>query len=133
MSEENVELVRRAYNAFAEAGVEAVMPMFAPDVVMYPFPEWTERAAYCGHDGLRALLAEWTETFDDFEFAVSEVRETDDTVLVLAETVGMIKNTQVPIRQPVGTVYSDFRDGRIGTGRNFLTWRQALEAAGLSE
>ena len=133
MSEENVEIVRRAYEAFAEAGVEAVMPMFAPDVVMYPFPEWPEQNAYCGHDGLRALLAEWTENFDDFEFAVSEFREADDTVIVLAETVGRVKNTQVPIRQPVGTVYSDFRDGQIGTGRSFLTWGEALEASGLSE
>jgi|SRR5262245_8936116 len=133
MSEENVEVVRSAYKAFAEGGVEAAMPMFAPDLVMYPFPEWTERAAYRGHDGLRALLAEWTENFDGFELAVSEFKEIDDMVLVLAETVGWIKNSQVPIRQPIGTICSDFQDGRIGTGRSFLTWPQALKAAGLSE
>src|SRR5262245_54593377 len=124
MSEENVEVVRNAYKAFAEAGVEAAMPMFAPDLLMYPFPEWPQPSAYRGHDGLRALLAEWTENFDDFEIAVSEFRENHDAMLLLAEMVGRVKNTQVPIRQPLGTVYSDFRDGRIGTGRSFLTWEQ---------
>jgi hypothetical protein len=54
-------------------------------------------------------------------------------VLVLAETVGRIKGSGLPIRQPFGAIYWDFRDGRIGETRNFLTWREALEAAGLSE
>ena len=53
--------------------------------------------------------------------------------MILGETAGRIKDSGVPIRQPLGVVYSDFRDGRIGKSRNFLTWRQALDAVGLSE
>jgi hypothetical protein len=67
------------------------------------------------------------------ELEVREVRRVGDRVVVLGETVGRIKGSGVPIRQPIGTVYSDFRDGRIGEGRNFLTWREALEAVGLPE
>ena len=70
---------------------------------------------------------------DDFELEVREVREVGDKVLVLAETVGRIKGSGVPIRQPFGAVYWDFRNGQIGEGRNFLTWREAIKAAGLSE
>jgi hypothetical protein len=39
----------------------------------------------------------------------------------------------VPIRQPLGIVFSDFRDGQIGEARNFLTWQQTLAAVGLRE
>ena len=88
---------------------------------------------YHGHDGLRAIVGVWTENFDDFELAIQEVREVGDRVLVLGETTGRIKGSGVPIRQPLGMVWSGFRDGKIGDQRNFLTWQQALEAVGLRE
>jgi hypothetical protein len=67
------------------------------------------------------------------EVACGGVREVGDRVLLLGETFGRIKGSAVPIRQPLGAVYSHFRDGQIGEGRNFLTWDQAREAAGLRE
>ena len=133
MSEENVEIAKRLNDKFAAGGIEAALTSFADDVVAYPFPEWIEQSEYRGHDGLRALIAVWTDNFDEFELHAHEVREVGDSVLILGETAGRIKDSGVPIRQPVGIVYSDFRDGRIGKSRNFLTWAQALNAVGLSE
>ena len=133
MSEENVEVAKLVYEKFAAGGVEAALPCFAQDVVAYPFPEWIEQSEYRGHDGLRALIAVWTDNFDEFELHTHEVREVGDSVLILGETAGRIKDSGVPIRQPLGVVYSDFRDGKIGKSHNFLTWRQALNAVGLSE
>jgi hypothetical protein len=46
---------------------------------------------------------------------------------------GRIKGSGVPIRQPLGSVFSDFHNGQIGMSRHFLTWHQALEAVGLRE
>jgi len=132
MSQENVELVRQDYKAFAAGGADATAPSFAPDAVHHAYPEWVTQSEYRGPDGLRALLAEWTDNFDDFELEVRELRDCGDSVVMLGETVGRIKGSGVPIRQPLGAVYSDFRDGQIGQARNFLTWREALEAAGLS-
>ena len=37
-----------------------------------------------------------------------------------------------PVRQPIGVVYSDFRDGQIGEASFFRSWPEALAAAGLS-
>ena len=82
---------------------------------------------------MRALAAVWTENFDEFAFEVREIREVGDKVLMLGETVGTIKGSGVPIRQPIGAVHSDFRDGQIGVTHNFLTWEQALEAVGLRD
>src|SRR5436189_2215126 len=125
MSQENVEVVRQGFEAFATGGVEAALASFAPDVVLYAFPEWPGPSEYRDHDGMRALMAEWSENFDDFEMEVHEIREVGDRVLLLAETVGRIKGARVPIRQPFGAFYWDFRNGQIGETRNFLTWREA--------
>jgi ketosteroid isomerase-like protein len=133
MSKENVEIVRQAHEAFATGGAEATRMFMAPDLLLYPYPEWAGPTEYRGHEGLRAVLAEWTENFDAFEIQVCEIREAGDSVVMLGETVGQIKGSTVPIRHPLGTVYSNFGDGRIGQSRNFLTWREALKAAGLSE
>ena len=67
MSQENVEVVRRLFDAYAAGGVEAALSFFAPSVVLHPYPEWPGPSEYRGHDGIRALMAEWTENFDDFE------------------------------------------------------------------
>jgi ketosteroid isomerase-like protein len=133
MSQENVEVVRAGYRAFAAGGAEAVAASFAPDAVHHSFPEWAGQSEYHGRDGLLELLAEWTDNFDDFEFDIREIREVGPKVVMLGETVGRIKGSGVPIRHPLGAVYSDFRDGQIGEAHNFLTWREALEAVGQSE
>jgi ketosteroid isomerase-like protein len=133
MSQENVETVRQIYKAWAAGGIEAALAYFAPNVVLYSFSEWPGPSEYRGHDGIRAVIAEWTENFDDFDIEVHEVRDLGERALLLAETVGRIKGSRVPIRQPLGAIYWDFRNGQTGGTRNFLTWREALEAAGLSE
>ncbi len=133
MSQENVEIVRQIYQAFGAGGVEAALPYLASDSVLYPFAEWPESSEYRGRDGLRRLLAEWTENFDDFEFEIHEIRAVGDRVLLLAEMVGRIKGSGVPVRQPLGAIWWEFRDDQIGKGRFFITWREALEAAGLQE
>jgi hypothetical protein len=63
MSRENVETVRLSFAAFAEHGVEGVLPFNSHDVVIYSMPEWPDDSEYHGHDGLRKLARQWTENF----------------------------------------------------------------------
>ncbi len=116
MPQENVEIVRRGFDAFVAGGEAGVRASFGSDVVLYPFPEWVEQSEYRGHDGLRAHVGRWTENFDDFSIEVAELRDAGDKVVVLGETGGRIKGSGVPIRQPVGIVYTGFRDGHITEG-----------------
>ena len=130
MSEENVEIVRRAFEAFRSGGMEAVLPFYAPDVVCYPVSEWVEEPEYRGHEGALRLTS-WTDGFDEVAFEAHEIRDAGDQVVVLAELTGQIRDTGVPIRQAFGVVYSDFHDGTTGKVRYFLSWQEALEAVGL--
>src|SRR4051794_16687487 len=105
MSQQNVELTRTVHDAFAAGGIEAALTYFAPDVVAYPFPEWVEESEYRGQDGMRALIAVWTDNFDGFEFHIADIRDAGSKVLLLGETAGRIKGSGVPIQQPLGVVY----------------------------
>jgi ketosteroid isomerase-like protein len=134
MPQENVELVRKATDAFNSGGAEAMLPFYAEDVVWYPFPDNPDSSnGFHGHDGIRELLGNWNDSLDDFTVVVHEIRDLGDTVVLLGEISGFIKGTNVPLRQPMGKVVSDFRGGRIGRTRFFSSPEEALEAAGVSE
>jgi ketosteroid isomerase-like protein len=133
MSEENVELVKQGYAAFAEKGVEGTIPFFTDDVVIYSIPEWPDDSEYRGHDGLRHLTQQWTENFDDFGLDLQEVHDGGETVVALYELIGQTKGTAIPMRMQIGAVVSGFIDGRIAQQRLFSSWEAALEAAGLRE
>ena len=133
MSQENVEAVRQGYAGFAENGVEAVIPFFTEDAVIYSIPEWPDDPEYYGHDGLRKLTRQWTENFDSFGFDISELRDGGDPVISLYELVGQTKDSAMPMRMQIGAVFSEFRDGRVAQQRLFSSWDDALEAAGLRE
>lgn len=55
MSQENVELVRRSYAAYAEIGTRQVASFYAEDHVAYAVPEWPDDSEYHGPEGVRKL------------------------------------------------------------------------------
>jgi ketosteroid isomerase-like protein len=133
MSQENVETIRRGYAAFAENGVEGVIPFFTEDAVIYSIPEWPDDPEYHGHDGLRKLTRQWRENFDEFGLDLRELRGEGDTVVALHELTGQTKDSAIPMTMQIGAVFSEFRDGRVAQQRLFSSWEDALEAAGLRE
>ncbi len=68
MSEENVELLRKATEAWNSGGIEAMLPFYPEDVIWYPFPDApVGRDGLHGHDGIREIMAGWIEGFTDFQ------------------------------------------------------------------
>jgi ketosteroid isomerase-like protein len=133
MSQENVELVRGAFEVLAAEGVDASLSFFAPECVWYTTDRWLDGSAYRGHDGIRELDAAFAENFDDWRFEVRDIRDAQDQVVALTEMVGRIRGSASSVSQAVGFVISDFRGGTMGDIRAFATWADALDAAGLSE
>jgi ketosteroid isomerase-like protein len=133
VSQENVQLIRAAFDAFAADGLDAALPFFAPDCVWHPSDHWVDGSASRGHDGIRALVAAWDENFDDFRWNVHDIRDAQDRVVVLTHMTGRIKDSGLPLSQPLGLVASDFRGETFGDVQVFATWDEALEAVGLGE
>ena len=97
-------------------------------------PDAPESAdGFHGHDGIRKVMGGWTDSFDDFAFVAAEIRDCGDKVVSLGEISGTIRGSGAPVRQPMGAVTWDFRDGKVGASRFFHSWDEALEAVGLSE
>ncbi|HEY6654680.1 MAG TPA: nuclear transport factor 2 family protein [Solirubrobacterales bacterium] len=134
MSEKNVGVAREIVEAWNTGGLDALLKFCPEDVVWCPFAEWPDGAEpRRGHAGVRELMAAWIDNFDGYQVEIQEIRDLDNRVLVRGEMTGLAKGTGVPIRQPLGWVCSDFREGQIGEVRFFLTWDETLESAGLSE
>ena len=132
MSQENVEVVRRAVEAYEREGLDGSMRYYAPEV------EWTttdvaiERATYRGHDGVRRFFGTLDEQFDDLRFDVEELIDAGDQVIVTIRTGGRGRASGAPVDGTWSYVCS-LRDGMIYRVRTYSERAEALEAAGLRE
>jgi len=133
VSQENVEIVRNAFQTFGAEGIGAALSFFSPDVVWYPTDRWLDGSAYRGHDGMRKIEAAFSENFDDFGFQVHETRDAQDRVVARVDMTGRIKHSGSEVRQRLGFVVSGFRDGTFREVRVFPSWYEALKAVGLEE
>jgi len=130
MSEENVQLVRRATEAWNTGGIEALLPFYPEDVLWYPFPGAPMASELHGHAGIREVMQGWDDSFDDWSIRIEEIRDLGDTVVGLNEISGTIRGTGVEMRQPMAGVVWDFRgDGTAGRAAFFSSWDEAVEFA----
>ena len=138
MSQENVEIVRRLFEAF-QAGMERGDPgaFFDSETVADDY-EWITdvpiegRSVWRGREGFVEFVRAWTEDFEDWSIRVERwIDAGDDRVVALTHQSGTGKGSGVPVELKVGQVY-ELEDGRIARVRNYLN-ADALEAAGLSE
>ena len=128
-----MEIVRNAFQTFSAKGIDAALSCFSPDVVWYPTDRWLDDSAYRGHEGIRSLVAAFSENFDDFRYDVHDVRDAQDGVVALVDMIGRIKHSGSEVSQRLGFVVSGFHDGTFREVRAFPSWHDALEAVGLED
>jgi ketosteroid isomerase-like protein len=142
MSEENVEIVRRffeAFNAGWERGAPATLfdsGTVAEDLEWMPFPGLLGHPqSYRGRDGFLAFMRTWTEDFEGWSVAYERLIEApDDRVAVLTLQSATGKTSGVPVEQHFGMVFElEGKGARVIRVRNFPEFAEALKAAGLSE
>jgi ketosteroid isomerase-like protein len=130
MSEENVEVVRRAYEAVRQRNFDAFLALHDAKVQLTPLRP--EGATYHGYEGVRRYWEELFDVFPDFTAEIDEVRTLGNLVLVAARISGHGKGSEVPVGQPIWQL-GELRAGKILWWRSFPSRSEALEAAGLSE
>jgi len=133
MSQENVEIVRNAFQTFDADGIDASLSFVSPDVVWYPTDRWLDDSAYRGHDGMRMLAAAFSENFDDFRYEVHDTRDAGDRVVVLVDMIGGIKQSGAEVSWRLGFLISAFHESTFREIRAFPSWSEALKAVGLEE
>jgi ketosteroid isomerase-like protein len=135
MSQENVEAVQRAVEAYNHRDVEALVAEAHPDIEWHPAILMMlsgKETVYRGHEGIRQLMKEIDETLAVIHGELSEFHDLGDRVLAVGRIKTRGKASGVDTEAPVGYV-ADFRDGKFVRVRTYLDPTEALEAAGLSE
>jgi ketosteroid isomerase-like protein len=124
---DNVELVRRLWQAFERGGIEAVLEIADPNVEWEPYGGGG--VVYRGHEGLRAYM-EWR----------ADRNEEADARLYSAFAQGdyVIGRGEVRIRGPHGMITMqpgwlyEFKAGKLVRFRGFPTQEAALRDVGLT-
>jgi ketosteroid isomerase-like protein len=138
MSQENVEICKRAFELLSRpglaAGIEAALEYVDPEGVLESaIVGGAEGNAYRGYDGLRAWAADSEAAFDELRTTPEKFRDLDDDrVLMLGHVFARGRESGVVVESQIAFL-NTLRGGRIIHAKGFLNWDQALEAAGLRE
>jgi uncharacterized protein len=129
VSQENVQIVKRAIEAFSRGDADAFADLTTPDL------EWkvglgaVEGEIFRGREGVETYFGRLGSAWDEFRLVPDEFRDLGDVVLVLGRLEGRGRGGGVPVDSPVGAVW-DLRDGEIWRLRAYLDQREALETVG---
>ena len=132
MSEENVTVVRRMYDAFHRGDAENALDHFAPDVLVDASSVRPDTGVGKGRDHIAAVVSSWMAPWDDWHDEIEEMRDLGDSVLVVSLQRGKGKGSGIEVEARYGLVYG-VRGQQITSMRMYGSRAEALEAAGLSE
>jgi ketosteroid isomerase-like protein len=133
MSQENVEIVRAAFQAFEEGNMEAVLG-FCDENIQITQPAELPGVSrnQHGHRGVLEAFAVWPDLWDDYRVEVVRMADVGDHVVVATINRGRGKDSGVPVEMPFTFLFS-LRAGKIAEWRLFIHEEQALKAVGLEE
>jgi len=132
MSQENVEIVRRAYEHFRVHGVlppDAYDADFVWDMTMF---NWPEQQTYSGIEGATEFLRDWIDAWEDWELDIEEFRDAGEKVVTIARQTGRAKATGLPTEMHFAQVWT-LRGGKQTRMEMYSSPAAALEAVGLRE
>lgn len=132
MSQENVEVVRRMFQALAEGDLDGVLSYWDPQGDYYPVGKWPEAQPRHGSDEIRDFLVSFHQGFDRVEFKIHAMAPVgDDRVFMRVRVSGEWKTSGMSMG---GEMFHCFwvRHGHVFRQEDHLTVPGALRALGLT-
>jgi ketosteroid isomerase-like protein len=132
VSQENVDLVRHAYEASLRGDFAASLAKWHPDVEI-DGRNLPDGGVYRGHDGLLEHVTRWADMWEDWRVELDRFIDAgDDRVVVLTHERGRNKATGMELDALHAELYT-VRDAQIVRWQGFSVRAEALEAVGLRE
>ncbi len=133
MSNENVAVVRAAWEAWERRDMEALFALYDPEIVwdQTRAPASELSSVYHGHDGVRHFFREWTAPFESYYAHAEEIIDAGDAVLVRCRQGGRGEQSAVDVEMPPYWQVYRLRDGRVARIEVYSDHTEALEAVGL--
>jgi ketosteroid isomerase-like protein len=132
MSRENVELVRRAFDAYVAGDAERALDHFHAEGQV-DLSIRGDVGVATGRQEIAESVAEWIATWDEYSEEIDEIRDLgDDRVLVMETQRGRGKGSGIEISNQWAFLV-EVRDGLIARVTGYADIDSALEAAHASE
>jgi ketosteroid isomerase-like protein len=134
MSEENVEIARKAIETFNEGDVEGSFAgLIAPEFEYIPTGSIPgSEGTYHGPKGWKRFLELFWSEFEEARIEIRDLFASGDQVVAAQTFEGRGKQSGVEVSWDLWQVWT-LRDGKVVRGQGFTTESEALEAAGLRE
>jgi ketosteroid isomerase-like protein len=134
MSEENVELVERAFEALNRRDVDAFLESAVPEVVQ----DWSravgpQRGIYRGPDDVARFLRSWWDAFDESVIVVDELIDAGDQVVAVFHGRQRGRASGIEVEGRGAVLVWSVRDGKIASATLYQKRHEALEAVGLRQ
>ena len=131
MSQENVDLFRRAVEASNDGDLDAFLHFADSEITASPRTAPIE-GAYRGHDGIRLWWESLRATLPDFHSEVVTVRDLGDVTLAELLNRGRGVTSETPVEQRSWHV-TEWRAGLVVRWATYGSEAEALTAVGLEE
>ena len=136
MSQANVDVVRRLYDAAARRDDATAFEVYAEDII------WdisnagrallAMKPVYHGHEGVRQYWRETTSAFGEIDFEVGELRDAGNHVLAVIREREVGRASGVPVETTHLAVLT-LSGGKVVQIQMFDDPQQARQAAGLAD
>jgi ketosteroid isomerase-like protein len=137
--QENVEIVRRGYEAFNRWGVHPsgerspeIPPLLHSEIEFHTSADAPEAGIYRGHEAVMSYHERVFGQFESIRIELVELLPAGDRVVVISRQHTVPRGSSAQIAQRVFEVWT-IRDGLLAKRTPFPTPAEALAAAGLSE
>ena len=133
MSRENVDVVRRSFEAMHRWDVDALLELYDPAIQFLPLTGTrVESGGYVGHAGVRDYFEEVADIWEELHPYGDDFRTVGSDVVVLGGCAVRGRGSGAETDTPMAWVVT-VRNGKITSHRGYRTRDDALEAVGLSE
>ncbi len=133
MSEENVEVIRAALDAWNRRDFDALTSLVQEDVELHLIGGFADLIG-TEFKGREAVFRFWREFIGNVggQFELETAHDAGDRVVTVATIRGAGETSGAPVKIRFGQVWS-FRDAKVSRMDSYYEASEALEAAGLSE
>jgi ketosteroid isomerase-like protein len=130
MSDENVDFMRRAFEAFIDGDVTTLAEALHPNVEWKAVEDPVPRR---GFDGVVESLAGWFEVWDEIHVELQELVDAGLSVVAVVNMRGHHAGSRSEVTERFFQVWTLSPDKKIVSFQEFKTRVEAFEAAGLQE
>jgi ketosteroid isomerase-like protein len=134
MSQENVETIRRAFDAYNRGDPSVFLDLYDPDIVLRISPPFIESGTYHGAADVEHWYRRWFASFgESYRMTLRELIDAGDSVVAIYDAGARGRRSGVQVGWRSIPLIFTMRGGKIIRIDHPTGLDEALEAVGLSK